>query len=78
MMLYNSKEKAKEITIAATLSLSIGIGLVGYNPYITNSIHHKNPFYPAAGKGKIELMADAVFAGFLDRNRFEKLVISTF
>ena len=31
------------------LTLLLGAGLLGYNPYVTNTIHRQQPFYPVLG-----------------------------
>lgn len=70
--------KLKKVLISASLSLIIGICLVGYNPYVTNTINNGNPFYPILGKDKIDIMLYNSPKGFPGKNRFEKLAISLF
>ena len=76
-LFYNNKKIIfKKVFIAAFLSLIMGICFVGYNPYITNTINHGNPFYPLLGKEKLDIMTDKYPKGFNDKNRFEKFAIS--
>jgi len=73
---YKNKELLKKVFIVALFSSIIGICFVGYNPYITNTINHNNPFFPLTGKDKIDIMTDNSPKEFIDKNRFEKFAIS--
>lgn len=64
--------------ISSLAAISVGILLVGYNPYITNSLHHGHPFYPLAGQGSKDIMVTNTPNSLLNKNRFEKIFLSTF
>lgn len=52
--------------------------LTGINPYITNILENKNPFYPLLGKDKIDIMSYNTPKIFEHLNPAEKLFISLF
>ncbi|QQL50104.1 hypothetical protein [Mucilaginibacter ginkgonis] len=68
----------KKVFITAALATFAAIAVVGYNPYVTNTVDHKNPFYPLAGKGKIDIMTRNSPMGFPKNNRFHNLFTSLF
>jgi type IV secretory pathway VirB2 component (pilin) len=74
----NNKNIFRKVLIVASLSSIISIGFVGYNPYITNTINHGNPFYPLLGKNKKDIMTGNSPKGFNNKNRFENIAISIF
>lgn len=49
---------------------------IGFNPYVTNTLSMGHPFFPLAGKGKIDIMTANSPADFIGKNRFEKLARS--
>jgi hypothetical protein len=51
---------------------------IGFNPYVTNTIHFGHPFHPLAGKDKIDIMIHNYPLGFKEKIRIEKLFISLF
>ena len=69
-------------TILATLGGFIaGVLILGYNPYVTNTLRQGNPFHPMAGPGAFYhsiLLDDQLPADFVGRNRVEKLARSVF
>lgn len=71
------KEFKKVFLIAAGGTI-ISILLVGYNPYITNTINYGHPLYPLAGKDKADIFTSNFPLDFQNKNRFEKLAISVF
>lgn len=78
-LLYKSKaSRFKVVLITAGISSIMGVCLVGFNPYVTNTLHHRAPFYPVMGKSAIDIMKVNAPQGFLDKNRFEKFFISIF
>lgn len=56
----------------------IGVLIVGYQPYVTNTLGHGHPFYPALGRDSEEnVISTQAPAEFISQNRFEKLLRST-
>ncbi len=54
--------------------------IMGYNPYITNTIMHGTPFFPLMGRGSIDVVAAQSPKSFVDHqyNNAEKVLISIF
>ena len=69
----------KVLTISVFFSF-IGLLIVGYQPYVTNTINHDSPFFPFAGRGVAQSapLVDQSPQYFPDKNRIEKLFISIF
>ncbi len=56
----------------------IAIGFVGFQPYITNTIVHNNPFYPAVKAHSKNIISGAENKQFSEHNRFVKFVDANF
>ncbi|MCM3591725.1 hypothetical protein M4D58_13960 [Brevibacillus borstelensis] len=76
--LYDSEGRWKSLLAAFTASLLICVALVGYNPYVTNTLTKGHPFYPLAGENAVDIMKTNSPYDFLDKNRFEKFFVSLF
>ncbi len=64
--------------ITGAVSVVISIVIIGYHPYITNTIEKSNPFYPLLGKDKVDVMTTAQPASFEHKNRFVKFFEANF
>lgn len=62
----------------ATISGLAAILIAGYNPYVTNTIHAGHPFYPLAGKNKVDAMVHMTPAPLKRHNGFGKFLGSNF
>lgn len=60
------------------IALFVGIVFVGFNPYITNTIHKGHPLYPAGGPHAIDYRPDNMPENLLDKNYAESLFLSAF
>jgi hypothetical protein len=78
VVLYLKKQMVqfKYVFICAAISTIVAIFIVGYNPYVKNTIEHGNPFYPLAGKDKVDIMLGNSPPGFLQNNRLYNLGVS--
>ncbi|MGL5821715.1 MAG: hypothetical protein ACRCYE_08805 [Sarcina sp.] len=70
--IFNKKTYNIKLLIFLIISLIITVGVVGFNPYITNTINNGNPLYPLAGKGKINIMTVNTPSDFRYDNSFEQ------
>lgn len=61
-------EKRFSVFIASGV---LGIFVGAFNPYVTNTIDQGNPFYPLAGKGKVDIMTTHKAELYLDKSDFE-------
>lgn len=68
----------KKMLIAMTASTIIGVVILGFNPYVTNTIKYQNPFYPLAGEDAKDVVAAFTPTSFMTMNRFEEAAVSYF
>ncbi len=78
LFIYGKKEYARNVLIVVAASSLIGLLVVGFNPYVTNTIRHGNPFYPLVGAKVTDIMSDDTPGNLLGMNRFEKFFASLF
>jgi hypothetical protein len=71
------REKLILISKYLFFSLLIGLLIVGYNPYVTNTVNDGNPFYPLIGSN-IDIMTRNTPPNLLNTNSFENLFSSIF
>jgi hypothetical protein len=69
------------------LALFLGAGIFGYNPYVTNTIHRHQPFYPVLGSAAYPSLTQQGREGIelyetprnmMGRNRFYRMAYATF
>ena len=60
------------------LIVVIGILFVGASSYVKNTIFFKNPLYPLAGEGKVDIVTNMQPESFGSKSRFVKLFESLF
>jgi hypothetical protein len=63
---------------AGAVTLAIGVFLIGFSPYLTNTIRYGAPFYPLYGANSIDFKLDNVPGNFIDKNSLEILFLSFF
>lgn len=56
--IYNKKSYNIKLIVFLICGLIFSVIILGFNPYVTNTINDGNPLYPLAGKGKINIMTD--------------------
>lgn len=66
------------VFIAATIGTFIAVIIVGFNPYVINTVRYQNTFYPLFGKNSVDIMTKNSPVGFPQKNRFEKMFITIF
>lgn len=76
MFYINKKEKIYLCFKTTILSLLLGVLIIGYNPYVLNTIEHGNIFWPLKGENSIDIIRQHETKEFLEKNRLEKLGIS--
>ncbi|MDR2907201.1 MAG: hypothetical protein LBU91_04335 [Bacteroidales bacterium] len=54
MMVIKRYDLLKKIIITCMISSIVAVFIVGFNPYVTNIIDHKNPFYLVIGEGRVD------------------------
>lgn len=80
LALYITQKHAvlKKMLIAMSVSAVIGAAVLGFNPYVTNTVRDHNPFYPLAGEDAKDVVAAFTPTSFMTMNRFEEAVVSYF
>jgi len=68
----------KKMINVCVLSGIFSVFVAGFNPYVTNTIDHKNPFYPLMGTDRVDIMTGLANPNFFQKSRFEKVIISLF
>ncbi len=49
---WRRRDLAVRYGVLVGLALFVGVVLVGFNPYVTNTVHRGNPFYPVQGSAE--------------------------
>jgi hypothetical protein len=80
---FNTHKNLKYYLSVLSISTLLGIGLFGFNPYISNTLNHQSPFYPVySNTNEIIInksLADTYLpTNFKGDNNLVKLVKSTF
>jgi len=78
--LFRRREWLLRYTGLVLLALVLGVGVFGYNPYVTNTIYRHNPLYPAVGTDALEKVNNNLETpkNMVDRNRFVRLGYAIF
>ena len=74
---YKKMKPSKSFLVSTLIILLLGL-LSGINPYFTNIAQGRNPIYPLAGKGKIDILTHNMPKEFKNKLMPYKLIISTF
>lgn len=72
------KQNLKRYIIYYALVVFVSIGIVGFSPYIKNTITEGNPLYPLMGKNKVDIMTYNEPKSFVTRNPIDKFITSMF
>lgn len=64
--------------LASVAAILLGVMVVGFNPYITNTMRHGHPFWPVRGEYTINVMGAGGDDEFLNQSRVMKLFEATF
>ncbi len=79
LWILKNKHLYRTFVKTSIVGLFVGICIIGYNPYITNTLFYGHPFYPLYGKSQtIDIMTSNSPIGFMAMNPVEKLVVASF
>lgn len=74
-----NKHLYRDFIKTAIAGLFIAICVIGYNPYITNTLYYGHPFYPLYGGSQpLDIMTSNSPLGFMEMNPLKKLYVATF
>lgn len=68
----------KHLVVPFAIFCVMGIGVLGYSPYVQNLVHHRHIFYPLAGEKAVDIITANAPYGFTRQNRFHNLFLSVF
>lgn len=77
--IFFTPKRRVSYTLAAIsiILIIVGFGIMGYHPYITNTIDRGNPFYPLIGSN-VDIMTNNTPELYSEGNRFSNLLRSLF
>lgn len=81
LLLFLKKNQWRDVFKRCILLLVagvFGICVFGFNPYVYNTIHFKNPAYPLAGDGSVDIMSYNRPEGYEKLNGVERVLVSYF
>lgn len=61
----------KRCFLVALPGIAVGVGIIGFNPYVTNTIDYYTPFYPLMGDSAVDIMSYNTPEMYAQGNRFE-------
>lgn len=73
-----NKEQSKKLFLFLLSSFLIITIVLGFSPYVKNTIENKNPFYPLIGKDTIDIMTPNTPQSIKDMNYLEKFIASQY
>lgn len=68
----------RRFVAVATVSGLVAVLIAGFNPYVTNTLRAGHPFYPLAGKNKVDAIVHMTPKPLKGQNTFGKFLISNF
>lgn len=68
--IYNNKKHNTNLIVFLICGFIFSVIILGFNPYVTNTLNNGNPLYPLAGKGKINIMTNNTPKDFRNDNGF--------
>lgn len=77
-LFYDKQRRWKRLLAAFVASFVLAVAVVGYNPYVTNTLTKGHPFYPLAGPHAVDIMTYNSPHDFRGISSIEKLAISLF
>ena len=77
--IFTKGKRSLSYTLAtiSILLIFVGFGILGYHPYVTNTLGWGNPFYPLIGSN-VDIMTSNTPELYLEGNRFGNLLRSLF
>ncbi len=76
-LMLGRKKRVVPVVVLA-LAGGVGLGVLGYNPYVTNWLDHGHPFHPLAGSEKVDIIRSNMLPAYVDLPVWEKTALSWF
>jgi hypothetical protein len=77
LLLDKQIAKFKRIFFTSLAAGLFGL-LIGFNPYVTNTVQYQHPFYPLMGKNKIDIISYNLPSGLEGKSMLNKFLLSNF
>jgi hypothetical protein len=77
-LLRRGAREGATLGAVAAAALAVAVLGPGWNPYVTNTLRHGHPFYPAAGPHAQDFVSSSRPEAFAPMNRLERLARATF
>lgn len=78
MLIKRRYGMTRVVFFVGTATCVVSLFSFAYNPYITNTLDHKNPFYPLLGGQSIDIMTHVEPEAFKGLSAVEKVFVSDF
>jgi len=78
LYIFKQKDLMKKVWLPMFAAFFISILVVGFNPYISNTINKGHPFYPLMGSDTVDIMTLNSPANFGNNSLFENVLLSIF
>lgn len=76
--IFREPKNIKKIIYYFLPSLCLGVLVIGFNPYVKNTVENGHPFYPLMGEGKEDIMEPTKPRNLREMNRYSSLFYSLF
>lgn len=76
-LLVRGRRAHRVLLVSSAVALAAATFVLGFDPYVTNTIRRGHPFSPLAGPGAVDIITPHVAAGFHTLPRPARLVLST-
>ncbi len=77
--LLRHRRRASRVIVGSFFVLAAGAtGVLGYSPYVSNTLQHGSPFYPLRGAGAFDISSQDRPINLDQQNRVVRFVVSTF
>jgi hypothetical protein len=81
LLSFRQKLNRREVyrfSIISLCTIGVSVFMVGYNPYVTNTLNQGHPFYPLAGKGAVDIITPNQPIPLQGKSSIHQLLISIF
>lgn len=74
--LIKDRKKALKIFLSGIVAIIIGVGIIGYSPYIINILEKRNIFFPLMGKDKWDVVTSLILEPLEKLRSYERFFYS--
>nr|ABH03002.1 SpaQ [Spirochaeta aurantia] len=74
-LFHRTKELFRNIVVVGLISI-VAVVVIGFNPYVRNTLDHGHPFYPLYGNDRVDIMPAQTPKELFPMNNAERLVYS--